>query len=388
MKLKKFIPLILICSIFSGCWDKVEIDKKSFTSILGIDAGEQIDKKLKGLKSDEPFTAMDVKKLHITLGTPDISKLGPDKGGTAEDVYIDTDAYSMEDAISKASSKSSRTIKFSHIKLLVLSDELLNHPDTVKEVVDYLQRQPSLDRMMMLVIAKGKAQDYIKYKPSMEKNVENYITGLMENGTGNAVLPVTLNEFLVSLSENGNAMIPTMEIDKDKKEIKMSGVGIIKDYKLKGYLSLIETSNLQMLKGKIKGGKKVIYKEGHPIDISFNSTGTKIRMKNVDGKLIFNMYVNLEGEIKEYYINGNLDSKDTLNLIEKNFNKALKEECQQTIKVTQNEFEVDPIELKEYVRKYHPKVWNEKKNNWSETYKNSIVNVEINTKIRRIGVSK
>ncbi|WP_243186806.1 Ger(x)C family spore germination protein [Clostridium muellerianum] len=388
MKLKKFVPLILICCIFSGCWDKVEIDRKTFISILGVDAGEQIDKKPKEVKSDEPYTGMNVKKLHITLGAPDISKLGPDKGGTAEDIYIDTDAYSMEDAISKASAKSSRTIKFSHIKLLVLSNELLYHQDALKEIVDYLQRQPSLDRMMMVTIGKGKTEDYIKYKPKMEKNVESYITGLVENDTGNAVVPVTLNEFLVSLNENGNAVLPAMEIDKDKKELKISGVGIIKDYRLKGYLSPTQTANLQMLKGKLRGGKKAIYKDGHPIDVSFNSTGTKVRVKDVDGKLVFNVYVNLEGELKEYHINGNLDSKDELNLIEKDFNKSLKEECEQLIKVTQNEFQVDPVELKEYVRKYHPAIWSQKKNNWPETYKNSVVNVDVTTKIRRIGVSK
>lgn len=388
MKLKKFIPLILICSIFSGCWDKIEIDKKIFISTLGIDAGEEISKELKGVKSGESLTAMEVKKLHVTLGSPDISKLGPDKGGTAEDVYLDADAYSMEDAISKISAKSSRNIKFSNIKLLVISNELLYHKDTLKEVVDYLQRQPSLNRMMMVIIAKGKAQDYIKYKPSMEKNIESYITGLMENGTENGVLPVTLNEFLISLNENNNAILPAMDIDKDKKEIKICGVGIIKDYILKGYLSPVETANLEMMRGKVAEGKKVIYKDGHLIDVSLNSTGRKIKMKNIDGKLVFNMYIGLEGEIKEYYVNGNLDSKDTLNLIEKNFNKALKEECEQIVKITQNEFEVDPIELKEYVKRYHPKIWKQKKDNWSETYKNAEINVAVDTKIRRIGAVK
>lgn len=388
MKLKKFIPLVLICCIFTGCWDKVEIDRKSFISIIGVDAGEQIDKKPKEVKSDDPYSGVNVKRLHVILGSPDISKLGPDKGGTAEDIYVDTDAYSMEDAISKASAKTSRIIKFSHIKLLVLSSEILQHPDTLKEVVDYLQRQASLDRMMNVVIAKGKTEDYIKYKPKTEKNVESYITGLMENDAGNAVLPVTLNEFLVSLNENGNAVLPAMEIDKDKKELKMSGAGIIKDYKLKGYLSPIQTVNLQILKGKLHGGKKAIYKDGHPVDVSFNSTGRKIKVKDVDGKLVFNVYVNLEGELKEYYIGSNLSSKNELNLIENDFNKSLKEECEQLIRITQNEFQVDPSELKEYVRKYHPEIWSQKKKNWPEAYKNSVINVDVTTKIRRIGVSK
>ncbi len=391
MKLMKFLPLVLVCMIFTGCWDKVEIDRKSLVSILGVDAGEQIgkEKELKNLKPDESYTAMELKKLHVTIGTPDISKLGPEKGGTAEDVYMNSDAYSMQDAISKISIKSSRDVRFSHVKLFVLSGELLYYPDTLKEVIDYLQREPSLNRTAMVIIAKGKAEDYIKFKPKMEKNIENYITGLMENSTRNsAVLPVTLNELLTLLNENNNAILPCMSIDKDKNEIKICGVGIIKDYKLKGYLSEVETANLEMLRGKLAGGKKVIYKEGHPIDVSIDSASRKIKMKNVDGKLIFNIYVKVEGQVKGYYLGETLNSKDKLRDIEKNFNKSLKEECEQVVKITQSEFEVDPIGMREYVEKYHPRVWSEKKDNWGETYKNAIVNIEVDTKIRRIGVVK
>lgn len=390
MKLKKMLPLLLICTVFTGCWDKVEIDKKSLISTMAIDAGEQIgkEKELKGLKPNEPFTAMEIKKIHVTLGTPDISKLGPNKGPTAEDVYIDTDAYSMQDAISKASSKSSRVIGFSHIRLLVLSSELLYHPDTFKEVVDYLQRQPALDREMMVAISKGKAEDYIKYKPKMEKNIENYITGLMDNTTRNTVLPVSLNDFLTSLNENNNAILPCIDMDKDKKELKISGVGLIKDYRLKGYLEPIETANLEMLRGKASGVKRVIYMDGHPIDASVDSVGKKIRMKNVDDKLVFDIDVDLEGEVKGDYMEKTLYSKDVINSIEQNFDKSIEEECEQVVKITQNEFELDPIGINEYVKKYHPKIWEQKKNNWPETYKNSVINVNVHTKIRRIGVVK
>ena len=67
-------------------------------------------KRNKKFKPDEPYTALEMKKLHLTLGAPDISKLGPDKGGTAEDIYLNSDGYSMEDAVEKAALKSSRDI--------------------------------------------------------------------------------------------------------------------------------------------------------------------------------------------------------------------------------------------------------------------------------------
>ena len=47
MKLRRIVSLFLICILLSGCWDKVEIDRKSLISIIGIDIGEDIGKKKK-----------------------------------------------------------------------------------------------------------------------------------------------------------------------------------------------------------------------------------------------------------------------------------------------------------------------------------------------------
>ena len=60
----------------------------------------------------------------------------------------------------------------------------------------------------------------------------------------------------------------------------------------------------------------------------------------------------------------------------------------QVVKLTQQEFEVDPIGIREYVEKFHPAIWKQKKDNWNEVYKNAVINVNIDTNIRRIGVVK
>jgi spore germination protein len=291
--------------------------------------------------------------------------------------------------VDKAALKSSRDISFSHIKLLVLGKELTTYPEILREVVDYLQREPALNRNMYVMISDGKAEDYVKHRPTMEKNIENYISGLVENTTkNNAIFPVTLNEFLILLSENGNALLPRMTIEKDKNELKISGVGIIKDYKYKGDLSTIETTNLEMLRGKLKGGRKVVYRNGHPIDFVIDGVNRKISMNNQDGKLTFNISLDIEGELKDYYVGEEVFSKDTLKELQGNLNNAIKQECEEVVKITQSEFEVDPIGVREYVEKYQPSVWKQVEHNWSNVYSNATINIIVNSNIRRIGVVK
>ncbi|MGE5626800.1 MAG: Ger(x)C family spore germination protein [Solirubrobacterales bacterium] len=388
---KTLAATMLICILFTGCFDRVEIDKRSFISTIGIDAGEDIGNldELKKIEQNKSSKEVDLKRISVTYGAPDISKLGPQKSAASKDIYVTTDAVTMEDALDKAASKISRNINYGHIKLLVLSSELLEHPDVMREIIDYLQRQPSLNKMMYVLIAQGKAEEYVKFKPEMEQNIETYISGLIQNADRNStILPVTLNEMLIKLNENENAIMPSLKYDEDKKELMLSGAGVIKNYKLMGYLSQNQTTIIEMLHGKLKGGKESIYIEGHPIDISIEDAKRKITVNNENNKLNFNIDVYLEGQVKGYYVGGKPITKDYINSIEDNLSKGIKDECEEVIKITQSKFMVDPIGFREALEKYHPSIWKEKKDNWDKAYEESTINVNVHTKIRRIGVSK
>lgn len=387
------ITLILIISsiLLCGCWDNVEIDRVSFISTIGVDVGKDIGKEgdLKSISSKEPFAEREVEKIKVTYGFPDISSLAPTKGGSAEDKFITTPAYSMEDAVSKGNSKSSRTLNLRHGKLLIFSSEILAYPNTIKEVIDYLQRQPYINRVMQVVVADGSTEDYVKFKPNMEKSIDTYITGLMENSSMNAtILPVKLNEMLKLLGENGNALIPRITLDKVKNELMLSGVAIIKDYTLKGYLNPIETSDLEILRGKLKSGKKVVYKYGHPVDFQIEGTKRKITVINNKNNIEFHIDILLEGQVKDYFVDGDVFSIEKLKDLEDDFNKSLSEECEKVVRITQNEFMVDPIGFRENVEKYHNALWNKVKGNWDNVYKSAVIKVNITTHIRRIGVVK
>jgi len=211
MKFKKALLIILCCMLLSGCWDKIEIDRNNFISTIAIDPGVDIDKEeeLKSINPEEPFAERQIRKINVTYGFPDMSMIEAGKSGGAEEKYINTEAYSMEDAASEAMAKSSRSIYMGNTKLLILSSNLIEHKDTFKEVVDYLDRNPNLNRTMQVVVADGTAEEYIRFKPMTEKSTQYYISGLMENSERNSrIMDIDLNEVLILLSENGNALVP------------------------------------------------------------------------------------------------------------------------------------------------------------------------------------
>ncbi|MFT5873109.1 MAG: spore germination protein [Clostridium sp.] len=388
MKFKRVLPVILSCMLFTGCWDKVEIDRLNFISAIAIDPGEDIskEKELKSINPEEPFAERQIKKINVTYGFPDMSMLGPGKSGSAQEKYINTEAYSMEDAYSEAMAKSSRDIFMGHTKLLILSSSLLEHKDTVKEIVDYLQRNPSISRMTQVVVSDGVAEDYVKFKPITENSAQYYISGLMDNSKRNSrILSITLNEFLILLSENGNALLPRISLDKEKNELTLTGAAIIKDYELKGYFTPLELMDIQLLNGKFKIGKKVIYMDGHPVDFIIDGYERKMSVKEEGDKLAINIDLSIEGQLGEYYIDKKVLEKDELAKLQNAFNSSISGECEKIMEIAKGEFEVDPFGTREYIERFKPYLWNKIEKDWDEKYKNASVNVNVNTKMRRIG---
>ncbi|ENK1244054.1 Ger(x)C family spore germination protein [Clostridium sporogenes] len=392
MKSKKYLTIMLILSTMcmTGCWDRVEIDKKAFVSILGVDSANDIgkEKQLEKISPNASFTGNKFDKIKVTYAFPDISQLGPEKGGTAGENNMSVDAYSMQDSIDKIVNKSSRSLSFGHLKLMVLNTSVLDYSNTFKEVIDYLQREPSINRMMYIVFSEDKSEEILDFKPNMEKSVENYITGMLENNKkNNTAFPLTLNEFLEETSQNKTALIPIINIDKKNKDLKISKVAVIKNDKIRGYISTDQANNIQLINKKFKGGTRTIIRDGSPLDYSIENSQREIKLKDKEN-LNFDIKLNIEGQIKGYNIDKQISSKSDISKIEENLNNAIAQEINEVIRISQSEYNTDILDLGEYVYKYHPTVWKKIKGDWNELYKTVNINVSVDTKVRRIGAIK
>lgn len=392
MKFKNYLVVMLILStiFMTGCWDKVEIDKKAFASIIGIDPGEDIgkEKQLKSIDKGSSFSESEFKKIRTTYSFPNLSNLGPEKGGQAEQNNMTVDAYSMEDSVNKITNKSSRIISFGHLKLIILNISILDYSNTFKELMDYLQRQPAINRMVYIALCEDKSEEILNYKPSIEKSIGNYITGTLENNKkNNTAFPLTLNDFLQSNSKRNSSLLPVINIDKKNKELKISKVAVIKNNKIKGYLSSEQANKIQLVNKEFKGGTVSLIRDGSPLDYSIESAERKIRLVNKKN-LKFDIELNIEGQIKGYNVDKQIASKEDIRNIEIDLNKAIEKEIKEAIRISQVEYNTDILGLGEYVHKYHPGLWKELKDKWDDLYKTLDIKVNVDTKIRRIGAIK
>lgn len=414
MKIKKVLPALMISLLLTGCWDNIEIDKRAFVSTIGIDVGKDIKERdsLKALKPTDAFSERPLDILNVTYGFPDIRNMEKDKG-TAEELAISVGGYSMTDTYFKALRESSRTLHFGHSKVLFLSDRIFRYPEVAKEVMDFIEREPSLNRTMIMAVVEGSAEDYIKYKPLTEENIENYIVALMGNNSKNgSVYPVTLNAYIDALDQSTITMLPYFRLEegdkksvaeksegKDKpqeagekpeegeKKLVLTGITLIKDNEIVGYLNDKQVTDIQLLRGDIGSCKKVIYREGHPVDYYIRDVATKLKIDLVDNKLIFNYNIFVEGTIKGYYTDANLLDQDLLNAIQKDFKESMEKELISVADMAQNEYKADVFNIEERLRKYHPKIWKVVQKRWPEAYYNAEVRVKVDNYIRTVGLT-
>lgn len=382
--------LLIVVLTFVGCWDRIEIDRRAFVSTVAVDIGDEIDKYDSFIASSQSIISVKdkINVLNLTFGYPDISKLSQDFGSRIEEKKISTMAMSVQEGISDVTGRSSRNIHLDHSKMIIISDEMFKYPKVLKQAVDYFRKNTNVNRQTQVIVVNGKASDFEKFKPDMENNFQSYMTGILENSDRNiGVIPLNLSNFLSLSSNKRDIMIPYIKFINNKKDIVLDGVALIKDYNLVGKLDNKETSNIELLRGNTKTGKKTIMVEGIPVDYVVENSKRKISLVSLnDNQLTINIDVMLEGAITELFKGKNELSSQVIKEYENKLNKALNSDSAKLVDKFNKEYSVDLLEIREYMQKFHPKKYQDINKDFNEILKNSDIHIKFSTKIRRIGV--
>ncbi|MEG1256457.1 Ger(x)C family spore germination protein [Clostridium sp.] len=390
-KIVKLIPVLLFSLLLTGCWDNVEIDRKAFVSTIGIDVGADIEHKneLIGSQNENSDIKGNYKEfniLQVTYGFPDIRNMEK-QNGSAEELSITVNGYSMTDTYFKALAKSSRSLHFGHSKLLLLSEELFKYPTLIQEITDYIQREPNLNRTIIMAVVKGKSKDYIQLKPTMEANIDSYITALMGNSSKNGVVsPVTLTKYIDMIKTYNAGVLPVFSL-KGEDDIELTGVAIIEDSSIKDYLNNNQVTDIQILKGDIGSCRKSINENGHPVDYYIKSVNTDLDISYENNKLHLNYKVDAEGSLKGYYTDSEVLDSDAINKIEEEFNISMEKELEETYRFVIDELNIDLLQVGSNVRRYHRGIWKEVEDNWMEVLNDAEISISVNNNIRTVGIS-
>lgn len=388
--MKRIICLLFIAFIFplllTGCWDKKELNELAVATGLAID------------KSEDGY------QLSIQVVNPDeVSPQANASGVTPVTVHSEK-GETMYETIRKLNLTTSRRIYGSHLRLLVISEEVAK--EGIEDALDYLSRDKDFRADFSIVIAKeSKAEDILKVQTVTEKIPANELHTLLKTSSevwGEAVT-INFRDLLDMLTIPGrNPVISGIEVEGDLKigETKANtestdppvgfnyiGLGVFHKDKLVGWLSEEDGRGYNYITDKIQNS--VIHincPSGGRMSLELMHSKTKQHAKvDKDDQPKIELNVRIEANIGETDCSIDLASTGDISELEKLFENKITKIIDETIEKVQEEYKTDIFGFGEKIYRTHPKVWKEIGEDWDEHFANLDVEVNVKVNIKQLG---
>ncbi|HBW35230.1 Ger(x)C family spore germination protein [Desulfosporosinus sp. BICA1-9] len=370
------MTIILLLSMLTGCWNRRELGTLSVVQAVGIDRTEddQISLTLQILKPGE------VKK--------------EAKGGKSVFI-VTTKGKTIFDAIRNAAIQLGRKGFWGQTKVVIIGEE--EAKVGIAPLLDMYFRDHEVREQMYMFVARGKAADVIEAEHEQERIPSKAIENLAKATFATSKVPkINLLDLMKTLvSKTSDPIIPgikTIEQKEDgevKKLLKLDETAIFQEDKLKGWFDHKETRGLLWILGKVKSGIVVVQSpqdETKKVGLEIIRASSKLKPEITDGKLMVTVEVKEEGNLGEQMSQVDLTKPDTFKELEEKQAAVIEEEINTALSKAQA-WGVDIFKFGEAFHRKFPKEWPELEENWDEEFKKIEVNVIVDAKLRRLGIS-
>ena len=314
----KKILLIIIIIFLTGCYNYTEINDLAFISSIGIDYN----------KTNEKFIVTYEILNDNSTGEAKINK----------SYTISAEGKNITDAFNNTSLKVNNKPYFYHLKIIAI-DETISKKH-MKDVVDYILRNPDVKNEFFLILDKSDEVD-----PDIGKKIYKMIKSneVQNNISIDQNFEATTRFFANNLS---NALLNTFTLN-DKDEIIELGLSAFKEYEYVKTLTNEESALFNLIV-KDKASLTLNKKEDDKI-ISVNIYSGKGKIEIKDSQVIYN--IDALGEIKVNTTNINLKDEKAYHNLNDEFKKILNEKLLKFIEVLKN----DNLDILEVNNLYYEK---------------------------------
>lgn len=367
-----------------GCWDDVPIEDRGFV------VGAALDMKGGKINGNYELTLTNQFVVPPALNSP------MNGGGSGEKAFMNlSGSGNSVVAISREmASLTSKVPFYEHLKLLVVSDELLETPHLFADVLDAFVRNKEIRRFVNIVTTKGVAKDILDIQPENEQLPAMYIDNLLEVSLKKTspFEPVNVGEIHQKLLTNSSFTIPFVIAEKNKVDYKGGAIFHGYEDRLVGSLNEREMAAVNLVNGDTHGGLVTFVFEGHLIAFSVYDAKNSVKLDTKDPENI-NITVNIgvEGGIAEVFGNENLNNTKTLSAIEEEISEQIGELTRHTIARVQKEMNADIFAFDQKLNQKHYDTWQKIKDNWDHggnLFAKSNIQVNVEAHIRTEGASE
>nr|MBO2493472.1 hypothetical protein [Clostridia bacterium] len=384
---KKYIAAaviaIIIAFIMTGCWDMVEIETNAFILGIGLDLSKDVE-------GDEE-RIMVTYQIALPADMLVASGQGEGGGGGASTLNISIEAKNLMMAEQTLMSTLNQVPNYDHLQVVVFGEELSTKG--IGKYIDFFFRDSRIRQRTKVAVSKGKASEVFKVQPKTVKSTSQYISDLLdENEKRNlmVLMPMDFGKMQRHFIRKLDVCLPSIVLKKDT--LTVQGAGVFSGDKLVAWLTGSEVMVLKWLHGQpAKGIIDISSDKIKTGDFVFNITNNKVSIKPVlDGnRFIFKVKMDVEGDIGEIQ-NEKFNTYDMtlIRQVEDLVKQKITRSCSEVFDKLVNDLRTDCVELGRRVQNYYPDFWEKNKDRWKEYFVNSSLEMEVDVKLRRVGVIK
>lgn len=377
-KITVFFFLSMLPLMLAGCWNNKDLTDINIVSALGIERTEE-GKILVTVQVVEPSAIQSTSS-------------GKGKGGGTQLKPVFNVSYAGEtvfEALRGMLSKVDKKLFLSTVQVLILGENLAR--EGIDKAIDFFLRDHEVGYKMDVLVAKDASpREILDVETEMESIQGMYIKGTIENTVSRGTaMRIMLIDLIKDMGSSGKQLVIGQIKKAGQKEVWTEGSAVFRDCKLVGWLDSYETRGYLFATGKVKSAIINIQVDRGKVAMEIIGSKGKVDVQFKNGKPAFlTIKVELEANVGEYDVKGKLELPDSLINLEKNLSEEVKREIKKALDRTQKDYASDIFGFGSYLHKYHPRYWEKVKGDWNDTFSRLPVNIEVDAKIRRIGLIK
>lgn len=374
--------LFVMIVIGTGCWHIIQPEELATISLAGFD------------KQDGQY----VITMQI-LNPNGVSTGSAGSNASAEEPVrlLVARGQTIIEAIHEANRYNPGHHFWGHLGGIVIGEQMAR--DGIAPLIDALGRSNEMMETADIYIARGITAKELLSATSKAKifPAEALRKIAMYTSMHTAIRQTRLNQLLQTISYNpGTVVIPGVKTkspeassSKSGDTFYLTGIAVIADWKLKGWLDGQEAMGYMWVMEQIEHhGFNVAFKKGTislealPNQTSINVEADQDGVKQITMKIKSRVRLT---EWKNISIETDKDPLGTEKALSEAVNQEVKKMVEQTVKKAQS-LNADILHLNEYVRMTSPRLWENISNEWEkQIFPKVRVSVEVNVSIRDIG---
>ncbi|RNB85965.1 Ger(x)C family spore germination protein [Brevibacillus fluminis] len=382
-----FLGLLCLLLFVSGCWNRRELNELAIAVALAID------------KDGKDY------KVSVQVVNPGAVAA---KGGNNS--YLPVTFYQQSggtifEALRKMTSVSPRKIYLSHLRMLIISEELARNG--IGKVLDLVLRDQEVRSDFYVVIAKEeqKAEDTLKILTTIEKIPAIKLFSSLE-ASQKAWAPtsaITLFDLASTLAEEGKQPVLTgLELRHLNKQgetranidsiqpittLAYSGLGVFRRDKLIGWLNEEQSKGYNYITNQVKSTiGEIKCPKGGIMGLEVIRSQAKIKGKFVKGQPEITIQVRAEDNVGEVECKVDLMDPKVIAELEQSAEKQFEQLIMSTISSVQKKYQADIFGFGSALHRADPKAWKKIRKDWETKYFPKLkVNIKADIHIRRLG---